>query len=139
MAENTRMKELIADVKRNADTIQKMYNDFHEQIDKMEVANASRFARMEAMQTETNNKFAQIHNALDLLLNQSPKKSSHGDNNSSKQSFRVRNIKLEFPHFNGKNVLEWIFRAEQFFDYYGTLDPDRLTIAFVHLDKEVVP
>ena len=58
MAENTRMKELIADVKRNADTIQKMYNDFHEQIEKMEVTNASRFARMEAMQTETNNKFS---------------------------------------------------------------------------------
>ena len=118
MAENTRTKELTVDVKRNVDIIQKMYNDFHEQIDKMEVANASRFAWMEAMQTETDNKFTQIHNAFDLLLNQSPKKSSHDDSNLSKQSFRVRNIKLEFPRFNDKNVLEWIFRAKQFFDYY---------------------
>jgi len=51
----------------------------------------------------------------------------------------VRNIKLEFPRFNGKNVLEWIFRAKQFFDYYGTPDSDPLTITSVHLDKEVVP
>jgi hypothetical protein len=139
MAENTRLKELTADVKRNAEAIEKMYNDFHAQIDKLEFANTSRFDRMEAMQLETDNKFSQIHNALDLLLNQSPHKSSHGAGNSSKQSFQVRNIKLEFPRFDGKNVLEWIFRAEQFFDYYGTPDPDRLTIASVHLDKDVVP
>jgi hypothetical protein len=139
MAENTRLKELTADVKRNAEAIEKMYNDFHAQIDKLEFANTSRFDRMEAMQLETDNKFSQIHNALDLLLNQSPHKSSHGAGNSNKQSFQVRNIKLEFPRFDGKNVLEWIFRAEQFFDYYGTPDPDRLTIASVHLDKDVVP
>ena len=49
MVENARMKELTADVKCSADTIQKMYNDFHEQIDKMEVAKASRFAQMKVM------------------------------------------------------------------------------------------
>jgi hypothetical protein len=48
-------------------------------------------------------------------------------------------VKLEFPKFDGSNVHEWIFRAEQFFDYYGTPDPDRLTITSVHLDKDVVP
>jgi hypothetical protein len=48
-------------------------------------------------------------------------------------------VKLEFPRFDGSNVHEWIFRAEQFFDYYETPDPDRLTIASVHLDKDVVP
>jgi hypothetical protein len=47
-------------------------------------------------------------------------------------------VKLEFPRFDGSNVHEWIFRAEQFFDYYETPDPDRLTIASVHLDKDVV-
>jgi hypothetical protein len=36
-------------------------------------------------------------------------------------------------------VHEWIFRAEQFFDYYEAPDPDRFTISSVHLDKDVVP
>ena len=43
MAENTRMKELSSDIKRNAESIEKMYNDFHEKIDRLEIANASRF------------------------------------------------------------------------------------------------
>ena len=136
MADNTRLKELSSDVKRNAEAIEKMYSDVHEKIDRLEIANASRF---EAMQTNTESKFSQINSALDMLLNQSPRKSSHGAGNSSKNPFQVRNIKLEFPRFDEKNVLEWIFRAEQFFDYYGTPDPDRLTIASVHLDKDVVP
>lgn len=37
------------------------------------------------------------------------------------------------------NTLEWIFKAEQSFDYYDTPDSDRLIIAAVHLDQEVIP
>lgn len=51
----------------------------------------------------------------------------------------MRNLKLEFPRFDGKNIHEWIFHAEQFFGYYDTLDSDRLTISSVHLYKDVVP
>jgi len=38
-----------------------------------------------------------------------------------------------------KNVMDWIFKAGQFFDYYSTPDADRLLIASVHLDHDVVP
>ncbi|MCH87619.1 hypothetical protein A2U01_0008493, partial [Trifolium medium] len=50
-----------------------------------------------------------------------------------------RNIKLEFPRFDGSHALEWLFRANQFFDYYNTADPERLTIASVHFDQTVIP
>jgi len=40
---------------------------------------------------------------------------------------------------DGTNVIDWIFRAEQFFDYYHTLDIECLTVATIHIDKEVVP
>ncbi|KAI5441762.1 hypothetical protein KIW84_010995 [Lathyrus oleraceus] len=53
--------------------------------------------------------------------------------------FQVRNIKLDFPRFDGSEVMNWIFRAEQFFDYYATPDNHRLTIAAVHMEKDVVP
>lgn len=35
------------------------------------------------------------------------------------QPFQVWNIKLDFPCFDGTNVLPWIFKAEQYFDYYS--------------------
>nr|KYP47443.1 hypothetical protein KK1_030902 [Cajanus cajan] len=54
-------------------------------------------------------------------------------------SFQVRNVKLDFPKFDGSEVLQWIFKAKQFFDYYKTTDEQRLLIASVHLEKEVVP
>lgn len=80
---------------------------------------------------------------------------THGSTNSASQTstishssssgtaappppFHVRKIKLEFPRFNGKNILDWIFKAEQFFGYYHTPDPERLIIASVHLEQEVV-
>jgi len=61
------------------------------------------------------------------------------ETSGSNQPFQVRNIKLDFPRFDGSNVLHWIFRAEQFFNYYNTPDEQRLTIASIHLDKDVVP
>jgi len=36
-------------------------------------------------------------------------------------------------------VLEWIFRAEQFFTFYNTPKEQRLTIAAVHMEAEVIP
>lgn len=51
----------------------------------------------------------------------------------------MRNIRLDFPKFDGSEVLQWIFKAEQFYDYYNTSDAYRLTIAVIHLEKDVVP
>ncbi|XP_050907589.1 uncharacterized protein LOC127121009 [Lathyrus oleraceus] len=58
---------------------------------------------------------------------------------SSNPPFQVRNVKLDFPRFDGSDVLNWIFRSEQFFEYYATPDPQRLTIAAIHMEKDVVP
>nr|KYP32492.1 hypothetical protein KK1_046816 [Cajanus cajan] len=58
---------------------------------------------------------------------------------ASVQPFQVRNVKLDFPRFVGTDVLQWIFKAEQFFNYYNTPDAQRLTIAAIHLEKDVVP
>ncbi|PNX88023.1 hypothetical protein L195_g044123, partial [Trifolium pratense] len=91
--------------------------------------------RMERLEASSDAKFDKLYAAMDVLINQSPKKQHHG----TRAPFQVRNVKLEFPRFEGTNVHEWIFRAEQFFEYYDTPDLDRLTIASVHLDKDVVP
>nr|KYP32203.1 hypothetical protein KK1_047162 [Cajanus cajan] len=55
------------------------------------------------------------------------------------QPFQVCTVKLDFPRFNGSNVLEWIFKVEQFFMYYNTPNDQRLMIVAVHLDADVIP
>ena len=57
----------------------------------------------------------------------------------SSQPLQARQVKLDFPRFDGTDPLNWIFRAEQFFSYYDTPDPQRLTIAAVHMEGSVIP
>ena len=119
MADNTRMKELSADVKHNAETIQNV----QAQMSRLEFTNKSLLDRLEGMQQSNDSKFNFISSTLDSLIqNKMILTSPHGVASSQKSPFLVRNIKLKFPRFDGKNVLDWIFHAEQFFDYYGTVD-----------------
>ena len=57
----------------------------------------------------------------------------------SNQPFQARSVKLDFPRFDGSEVLQWIIKAEQFFHYYHTPEDQRLTIAAIHMDTDVVP
>ncbi|XP_050902350.1 uncharacterized protein LOC127112789 [Lathyrus oleraceus] len=145
MAGNTRMKELAAEVKCQGEVLEKN-----------EQSKAARFARMETMQLSSKSRFAELSKLMEMMLKQMQALNvTHGSMNLASQTstishssssgtaappplFHVRNIKLEFPRFNGKNVLDWIFKAEQFFGYYHTPDPERLIIASVHLEQEVV-
>lgn len=100
----------------------------------MEATNDERFGRIEVSQASKEHKLTQILKTL-LQRRESPR-SHHGGSILSKQPLQVRNVKLEFPRFDGKKVMDWIFKAEQFFDYYDTPDLDRITIAYVHLDQD---
>ena len=33
-------------------------------------------------------------------------------------AFQVRNVKVNFSKFSGMDVVNWIFKADKFFDYY---------------------
>ncbi|MCI06411.1 hypothetical protein A2U01_0027470, partial [Trifolium medium] len=142
MAENTRMKELSAEVKKNAESVERSHAELHAKIAKLEEANQTRFDRMETIQKTNEAQFNQLNSALAQLLHrlQATPSSHHGGSNSGKEThrnpFQVRTVKLDFPRFDGKNVMDWIFKAEQFFEYYDTPDIDRLIIASVHLDHE---
>lgn len=50
------------------------------------------------------------------------------------QPFQLKQAKLDFPRFDGSESLQWLFRAKQFFNYYETLDAQRITIAADHRD-----
>lgn len=86
------------------------------------------------MQQATESRFAELSISMEMMLKQMQAiVVTHGSTNPGTHSsssgnaytpppFHAHNIKMEFPRFNGKNVLDWIFKAEQFFGYYHTPD-----------------
>lgn len=133
MGDNTILKEL-----------QMKVDWILEKMEAMEVGKAIADLYNEQMKGNHGSKIDRIEAVIEKLLstNCSSFGSPHGQNsntNNPRPSFQVRNIKLKFPRFDVKDVLDWIFKDEQFFEYYGTYDGDRLTIVAVHLDNDVVP
>lgn len=99
--------------------------------------------RMKQFQIANEAQFSRFNTTLAHLL-QRLQSSSHDATNSSakdpqRNTFQVISVKLDFPRFDGKNVTYWIFKVEQFFEYYATPFADRLIIASAHLDHDVVP
>ena len=43
-------------------------------------------------------------------------------------------MKLEVPRFDGTEPLSWIFKINQYFEYHGTPERDRLTIASFYME-----
>ena len=119
MADNTRLKELSVNMSKMLEMLE---------ADRQE--NKARFETLEAaMDTllKSNNAGVNLH------MNVAGNNSIGGS--SSPPPFQVRNVKLDFPRFDGSEVLQWIFKAEQFFDYYNTPDTQRLTITAIHTEK----
>ncbi|GAU23503.1 hypothetical protein TSUD_39820 [Trifolium subterraneum] len=134
MAESSTFAELQAEMKQH---LQTELGKFLDIMDIRDREYASRFAKLELASAD---RLDRIETAVESLLQKSTESAHDGSNSySSRPPFQVRNVKLEFPWFDGKHAIEWIFKAEQFFEYYGTPDADRLTIAAVHLDQTVVP
>jgi hypothetical protein len=125
-------------LKKNADDIARVNETMQNQL-------MLQTEQMERMQRTNDSQFTQLNTVMAQVLQslQNMPSSPHGGPNSGvaipKSQIQVRSVKLDFPRFDGKNVMDWIFKAEQFFDYYATPDVDRLIIASVHLDHEVVP
>ena len=47
---------------------------------------------------------------------------------------------MVFLHFDGNTpVLEWIFKAEKFFNHHNTPYLDRVDITSIHFEKDVIP
>jgi hypothetical protein len=47
-------------------------------------------------------------------------------------------MKLDIPRFNGTDVVGWIFKINQFFDYHHTPEDQRLRIASFYMEAEAL-
>ncbi|KAJ1443189.1 Chromo-like domain superfamily [Sesbania bispinosa] len=136
MAENTHMKELQNEVKHNAEDLRRLSII----VEKLEAALA-------AQSKSQDKKMDQIQLTLQQLIENFSQ--PHGSPSNSGSSLKVtpingipfiKDISLGFPHFDCSTpVLEWIFKADKFFNYHNTPDSDRVEIASMHFEKEVVP
>ncbi|XP_054820707.1 uncharacterized protein LOC129319639 [Prosopis cineraria] len=50
-----------------------------------------------------------------------------------------RQVKIDFPRFDGTDPHGWIFRAEQYFAFYQMTTPQRIILASIHMDGAAIP
>lgn len=134
LAENTRLKELSTKM----ETVLAVLGDKEEKdklkddrLSMIEQSVSSLVKCMESLQQQAS--MNQISSSQ-TLLQEPPISESRSIINSP-----LRSIKLDLPRFDGSNALQWLYHAEQFFDFYETSDFYRLKIASVHFDGPVVP
>lgn len=61
------------------------------------------------------------------------------DNSSENHTGRgggvfTRNLKLDFPRFDGNEPINWILKAQQFYDYNQTPDQQKVFLAAFHME-----
>ena len=49
-----------------------------------------------------------------------------------------KTVKLEFPRFRGENPSGWIYKANQFFQLYGTPPNQKISLALYHMEDEAL-
>jgi hypothetical protein len=64
--------------------------------------------------------------------------SSYHEGNNSGEGFQTRTIRLDFHQFDGEDLETWWCHAAQFFDFYGTLDVQRLSISSFQMESKAL-
>ena len=50
----------------------------------------------------------------------------------------IKNLKLEFPRFQGEDPTYWVYRENQFFSYHNTPEHQKVIMASYHLDGDAL-
>ncbi|WVZ07870.1 hypothetical protein V8G54_021216 [Vigna mungo] len=132
MAENTRLKELATEIARLKNLLAEVCR-IAEAMERHKRDLQNWMEHLTLREQDAENRFQTLESTLGSLLQTKTPPSTEPP------PFQVHNVKLDFPRFDGTDVLQWIFKAEQFFNYYRTPDDQRLMIASIHLEKEVIP
>nr|KYP32415.1 Transposon Ty3-G Gag-Pol polyprotein [Cajanus cajan] len=132
MAEHTRLKEIQAELKTQGSEIQRL-------LERFELRDRQQREYNDKKETENQAQFDQIQATLDRLLVKK-NNTQHHEESTMNVVLPMKDISLEFPHFDGNSsVLGWVFKAEKFFNYHNTPNASRVEIAAMHFDGDVVP
>lgn len=150
MADNDRVKELAAHMEKLVDLLELRDTEQGKRMERLETTLEVLARNMVTNPTATEKMKLTVTPASPVAA-ASPLQ--HGDSSTGGQMqwqnpapapaqyqpFQTKNVKIDFPRFDGTEPSDWIFKAEQFFEYYATSDDQRMTIASVHMDGTVVP
>lgn len=137
MAENTRLKDLIA-------KIDNMQVAMDQREERLMAAIEHRDDRVKLLEIslQSISKFIEAHmvsSNVNSIEASQPSQSLQEVEIIREKSFTTRSVKFDFPRFDGEELLHWVYRAEQFFSFYRIPDDERLEIASMHFDGPVVP
>ncbi|XP_017431896.1 uncharacterized protein LOC108339268 [Vigna angularis] len=135
MTENTRLKELQTEIRTTIDDLRRLTATVEKLQSTIDERNRNQDSTMD-----------EIKLVLQQLLQNSTQ--TFGSPSNSNSTVRVhplhstnsvKDISLGFPHFDGSTpVLEWIFKVDKFFNYHNTPDAERVEIAYMHFENDVV-
>ncbi|GAU28866.1 hypothetical protein TSUD_293180 [Trifolium subterraneum] len=134
MSDQARIKVIQDDIKNDVQLQLKKF------MDAMNIRDRDHARRIDSLEVSNEGRLNRIETAVESLLRRAAEDQQDETNSHTRRTpFHTKSVKLEFPRFDSTHAIEWVFKAEQFFEYYNTPDEDRLMIAAVHLDQKVVP
>ena len=111
-------------------------------------------ANLSRMELGVNDKLHQLENAISKIsevlstrqdptssnVNERSGQSSYGRSRENTEGrrpmFSSKLAKLEFPKYSGDDPTEWFTRVDQFFEYQGTLETQKVSLASFYLEGE---
>ena len=107
MADGTRLKEIAADNQRCLSEVRQLTLQVAQMLEMQQATNQRIDQMQSALETRNQNPNAQDDTLQGTSQNSNP---LNGSNNRA--LLQVRGLKLDFPRFDGTNVLHWIFQSE---------------------------
>ena len=121
-----------------------------ERIERIETELGEMQDKMQRMELGVNDKLAHIEETLSKLAesfhtskdapsinhNIATSRPNREDKDGRRQQFQSRVAKLEFPRYAGNDPTEWFNRVDQFFEYQGSTEDQKVVLASFHLEGE---
>ena len=114
------------------------------EIDRMELGVANNFPHLE--ETITRLSKALFSNKKGSSRNNNPndhhghshtnREDNHDEMDGGQSVFSFKMAKLKFSRFSGDNPIEWFNHVDQFFEFQGTINAQKVSLASFHLAGE---
>ncbi|KAH9699246.1 hypothetical protein KPL71_024271 [Citrus sinensis] len=86
------------------------------------------------MELGVNDKLAHIEETLSNNIATS--RPNREDKDGRRQQFQLRVAKLELPRYAGNDPTEWFNHIDQFYEYQGSTEDQKVVLASFHLEGE---
>ena len=63
---------------------------------------------------------------------------SEGTQGGTIGGVQTRISQVDFPQFNGEDLIGWIYKAEKIFEYQKTADEEKIALASFHLQDDAL-